>query len=60
MTDFRELIFFAILGGVLSFALSGFGEYLERKHWEAETVSRGLAIYCPTSGDWAWKGECDK
>jgi 1,4-dihydroxy-2-naphthoate octaprenyltransferase len=26
--------------------------------WKFDTVSRGLAIYCPTDGSWAWVGEC--
>ena len=28
--------------------------------WEQRTLQRGLAIYCPTNGQWAWLGECDK
>lgn len=24
-----------------------------------EAVSRGYALYCPTTGDFAWKGECE-
>lgn len=27
---------------------------------ETEAIERGYAIYCPTSGDFAWKNECDK
>ena len=26
--------------------------------WKQDTVQRGLAIYCPTDGQWAWVGEC--
>ncbi len=26
--------------------------------WRTDTVNRGLAIYCPIDGNWAWKGEC--
>jgi hypothetical protein len=26
--------------------------------WRTDTVNRGLAIYCPTDGEWAWVGEC--
>ncbi len=26
--------------------------------WRADTVQRGLAIYCPDDGQWAWVGEC--
>ena len=28
--------------------------------WKQDTVERGLAIYCPTDGQWAWNGECEK
>lgn len=35
------------------------GIAVERSGWQAETVERGLALYCPTDGDWAWKGKCD-
>ena len=26
--------------------------------WKADTVERGLAMYCPDDGQWAWNGEC--
>jgi hypothetical protein len=26
--------------------------------WRTDTVNRGLAIYCPTNGQWAWVGDC--
>lgn len=28
--------------------------------WKADTVERGLAMHCPTDGQWAWNGECGK
>ena len=28
--------------------------------WKADTVERGLAMYCPADGQWAWNGECGK
>lgn len=28
--------------------------------WKAKTVERGLAMYCPDNGQWAWNGECGK
>jgi hypothetical protein len=28
--------------------------------WKADTVERGLAMYCPDDGRWAWNGECEK
>ena len=30
------------------------------KNWKLDTVERGLALYCPTDGQWAWNGECDE
>ncbi len=32
---------------------------VERVLWRTETVQRGLAIYCPQDGQWAWVGECE-
>ena len=29
-------------------------------HWKLAAVDRGLALYCPTDGQWAWNGECGK
>lgn len=28
--------------------------------WKLDTVDRGLALYCPNDGQWAWVGECGK
>jgi len=28
--------------------------------WKIDTVDRGLALYCPNDGQWAWNGECGK
>ena len=35
------------------------GERLTTWEWQVETVQRGLAQYCPMTGEWAWIGECD-
>ena len=32
--------------------------WINNELWRSDTIERDLAIYCPTSGDWAWKGEC--
>ena len=29
-------------------------------HWKNEALDRGLALYCPNDGEWAWMGECGK
>ena len=31
---------------------------LTDRTWQADTVERGLAMYCPDDGRWAWNGEC--
>lgn len=28
--------------------------------WRQDTVDRGLALYCPNDGQWAWMGECGR
>lgn len=28
--------------------------------WKNEALERGLALYCPNDGQWAWNGECGK
>lgn len=28
--------------------------------FKAAAIERGYAEYCPTDGEWAWKGECDE
>lgn len=25
-----------------------------------EAIERDYALYCPTTGEWAWKGECEE
>lgn len=26
--------------------------------WQDEAIERGFALYCPSDGKFAWKGEC--
>jgi len=42
----------------LAFAVASWG--ITNDLWKRDTVHRGLAIYCPTDGEWAWNGECGK
>ena len=28
--------------------------------YQRELIERGLALYCPHNGQFAWKGECDE
>lgn len=34
------------------------GWYTTNKQWKNEAIDRGYALYCPISGDFAWKDEC--
>jgi hypothetical protein len=55
--DGTMLIFAALLGfttGVL------FGASLVDAGWTADIVGRGLGLYCPTTGEFAFVGECVK
>jgi len=27
--------------------------------WQSNAIERGYALYCPSTGDFAWKDECD-
>ena len=55
-TEFIAAIFGFLIGIFLS-GLIAFG--ISNSEWRAEANSRGLALYCPDNGEWAWKGECD-
>ena len=39
---------------------TGFVEGVERMRsaFHESAIERGLAFYCPDTGNWAWKGEC--
>jgi len=50
-----------VIGMLIGAIVSGFFVGGITKHeWEASTISRGYAIYCPNDGYFAFKGECDK
>ncbi|CAB4166670.1 hypothetical protein UFOVP847_44 [uncultured Caudovirales phage] len=48
-------LFFGFCFGAL-FAVVSWG--ITNDVWERDAVDRGLALYCPTDGQWAWNGEC--
>jgi hypothetical protein len=57
MTDTASAIMFGVLIGLvigISVAAS-----ISVNEWRNDTVKRGLAIYCPQDGQWAWIGECE-
>lgn len=46
----------AIFGGIFVGAVVGTGT---RDKWQAKVIDRGYGLYCPDTGEFAWKGECD-
>lgn len=57
MISAQDGFIMAVVGLVLGLALGMTGISSE---WRADTIERGLAQYCPLTGEWAWVGECDK
>ena len=35
------------------------GNFDGNQDWHRDLIQRGLAEYCATTGDWAFKGECE-
>lgn len=58
MMDDVDIFWSGFAIGVIVGMLSGIA--VHRSDWRSETIQRGLAIYCPADGDWAWNGECDQ
>ena len=48
----------AVILVVAGFVISG--AYIGRSVMIDQAIERGYAEYCPTTGDPAWIGECDK
>ena len=58
MSDGADVVF-ALLGFAVLFGVGCLlGSNAANTRWELETVSRGVAIYCPLDGSWAWNDEC--
>ena len=51
-----ELLVGILVGVLVTTATWGISDTV----WKLDAVHRGLAIYCPTDGHWAWVGECGK
>ena len=47
-------------GAVLTAILSGLMAYDTGDRLKRQAIERGYALYCPTTGDFTWKGECDE
>ena len=49
----------AFAGMVVAMVVAGAIVYhASRSAWQNDLIARGLAIYCPENGDFAFKGEC--
>jgi hypothetical protein len=54
MEDFLFGMFFGLAFGIAATAT------INTVDWRSDLVTRGLAIYCPLDGNFAFIGECDK
>jgi hypothetical protein len=36
-----------------------FGGLVMVESWQSDLINRGMAQYCPDTGEWAFKGECE-
>jgi hypothetical protein len=45
------LLYFVVTLGIWAFSPS-------ELDWQTEAIARGFALYCPSSGEFAWQGEC--
>ncbi len=41
-----------VAGGLLAFAHTSWS-------FKSDLINRGMAQYCPDTGEWAFKGECE-
>jgi hypothetical protein len=57
MDDLGSVIIVMLIGAAFGVLVS---LAIADSMWKAETVERGLAIYCPQDGSWAWIEECQK
>jgi hypothetical protein len=57
MSDTGILVVFSVTLSVVVMLLTNVAT---EQHWKADALERGLAMYCPDDGRWAWNGECGK
>ena len=59
MGEFTAWLFGIAVGFFLGALFAqGSGADSQDRVWKKMTVERGLALYCPNDGVWAWNGEC--
>lgn len=54
MDKFRWFYLGLLVGGAMTL-VAAFHDMAPKTH----AIERGYALYCPTTGAFAWKGECD-
>lgn len=51
---------FAFIGVAAAAVWVGSGLISQEAAWRAEAIERGHALHCPSTGNFAWIGECDE
>ena len=49
-----------VIGIICGLFIGGAIIVVNRESWKEAIISHGYAMYCPTDGHFAFKGECDK
>lgn len=47
----------AVLLVIVGIIIGAFGM---QNTYQKEAIQKGYALYCPDTGEFAWKGECEK
>jgi hypothetical protein len=55
MDDGFAIIMLVVVAGFIGFIV---GVIVGEVEMQAQAIQRGYALYCPSSGDYAWQGEC--
>lgn len=55
--DGTLLIFTALVGLTIG---ATFGVGMTESAWRYDVIERGMGLYCPTTGEFAFMGECEK
>lgn len=56
MSEGNSFITGIVIGGLIVGIMTGL---TVSSSYEKSAIERGYALYCPTDGNFAWKGECD-
>lgn len=60
MNNWAEVLILLAIGTFVGFICVSVGRNAGELDMQAEAIERGYALYCPTDGEFAWKGECDE